>query len=602
MNTEAIRLTDFERHQASDAFRKLEEILSTENIRTVFQPIVSLTDGSVFGYEALSRGPLELESPNDLFALAKKHNLLWELEYLCRRKALENSEQLKLCGCIFLNVSPDIISDPKLKAGMTIEALAKYGINPANIIIEITEKSALLDYRDYKRTIDHYKKQGYFIAIDDAGSGYSGLKLISDVRPHFVKLDMDLIRDVDKDKFKLHLIKSFKDFCGATNIRLIAEGIETQEELETLIGIGVNYGQGFFIQRPSERPSPISDQVTGIIKRLQDWKQALFHQRPSKLPVRYIMRPLSPVSPSTLCSTVAELFTQYPFIAAIPIVQAGKVEGIVTRDKFYAKLGSRYGYSIFYNRDVQRIMGKDPLTVDHQTPLGVVSKLAMSRSAEDVYDSILVTQNGKYYGIVTVKDLLEKYTEMEISYARNQNPLTGLPGNASIQGKLNDCLRDERAFSVIYVDIDNFKPYNDVYGFAAGDKIIQLLANILMDCMMQEYGEAAFVGHIGGDDFVVVIEGSVEQHQLEKTWNNIIALYGEKVANYYTMADLQNGGIRTRNRQGKEEFFIISTLSIACLVVSEGGGYNTMILAERATQIKKKCKAVSGNSCSIEFM
>lgn len=367
-------------------------------------------------------------------------------------------------------MSPDIINDPKLRAGMTIESLSKYGVDPASVVIEITEKSALQDFADYQKTISHYKSQGYLIAIDDAGSGYSGLKLIADVRPHYVKLDMDIIRNVDRDKFKLALIKSFKDFCGATDIKLIAEGIETQAELETLIEIGVHYGQGYYLQRPQAVFMPIGTGVISGIVDMQRKKRMLYQQRPSNLPVSHITRRMDPVAPATPCSIVAEIFTEFPFIAAVPIVsENGKVRGIVTRDKFYAKLGSQYGYSLFYNKAVHKIMGTSPLTADHQTPIDVVSKMAMNRPSSDVYDSIIVTREDKYFGIVTIKDLLEKYTEMEICYARNQNPLTGLPGNATIENRLRDCLSMPRSFSVLYVDIDNFKLYNDVYGFASGD-------------------------------------------------------------------------------------------------------------------------------------
>jgi EAL domain-containing protein (putative c-di-GMP-specific phosphodiesterase class I)/GGDEF domain-containing protein/CBS domain-containing protein len=583
----------------SEAFGKLEKILESESIRTVFQPVISLIDGRILGYEALSRGPEDMESPDVLFSVAKKLNKLWELEYLCRRKALENAERLRLHGCIFLNVSPDIINNPQLRTGMTIEAMSAYGIDPNDVIIEITEKSALEDYKDYIKAVNHYKEQGYFIAIDDAGSGYSGLKVISDIRPHYVKLDMAIIRNVDKDKFKLYLIKSFKDFCGATGIQLIAEGVETQAELETLIEIGVSYAQGYFIQRPSPLPSPIDKGVLYIITEMQDKRRAVFRQRPSTLPVGHISQRMKPVPPDTPCSEVSAIFTEYPFIDAVPVVKDDVVRGIVTRDKFYARLGSQYGYSIFFKRTVDKIMGKAPLTTDHQTPIDVVSKMAMRRPPADVYDSIIVTRNSTYFGIVTVKDLLEKYTEMEISYARNLNPLTGLPGNTSIENRLGECLKMRRAFAVIYVDIDNFKPYNDVYGFAAGDRMIHFLADVLTETGAAHYKDDAFVGHVGGDDFVVIVEGA-DPVRLEGLCNAIICGYREGINAFYTPQDIENGGIIARNRQGQEEHFSISTLSVACVTFGPDSGHDTIELSERASLLKKKCKEIPGDIYLIE--
>ncbi|MFZ5973915.1 MAG: GGDEF domain-containing protein [Bacillota bacterium] len=579
-------------------FDTLKNIILHENVYTVFQPIVSLEDGTVLGHEALSRGPRGIESPDTLFRLARECNKLWELECLCRRKALQNAQKLQLQGSIFLNVSPDIINNPKFKAGFTKETLSRYGIDPEKVIIEITEKSALDDFSDYKKTINHYKEQGYKIAIDDAGSGYSGLKLIADIRPHYVKLDMDIIRNVDKDKFKLALVKSFRDFCGATDIKLVAEGIETSEELETLIEIGVNYAQGYFIQRPNTNPAPISREVGGIIIEMQDKKRLLHHQRPSTLPVCHITRKMAPVSPDTLCSAVADLFTEFPLVSAVPIVENRSVRGLITRDKFYAKLGTQYGYSLFYHKRVAKIMRDVPLIVEYKTPIDVVSKLAMSREPNNVYDSLVVTKNAEYYGIVTVKDLLEKYTEMEINYARHLNPLTGLPGNVSIENKLNECLDSAGDYTVIYVDIDNFKPYNDVYGFASGDRIIQFLSKILVDSVSQDYAGNAFIGHVGGDDFVAVVENRGRE-RLEQLCKKILITYKENIHAFYNPSDIRRGFIIAKNRHGLEEKFMLSTVSLAC-VMSIRSCRTIYELAERAGRLKKCCKQISDNCYLIE--
>ena len=227
----------------------LEDIIKSSDIRSVFQPIVSLRDGSVLGYEALSRGPrgTELESPERLFALAEEHKVLWDLERLCRSKALSAMRDSRTGATLFLNVNPSVIEDEKFQQGVTLDYLKKYDINPENIIFEITEKSAVSNMTEFKQIISNYKDQEYKIAIDDAGAGYSGLNLISDVRPHYLKLDMNLIRDIDRDSVKQALVRSMQEFARITGTFLIAEGIETHAELQTLIHIGVHYGQGYFI-------------------------------------------------------------------------------------------------------------------------------------------------------------------------------------------------------------------------------------------------------------------------------------------------------------------------------------------------------------------
>lgn len=221
--------TEFQKHKSTFvhedvAGKQFMDILNHRDIKTVFQPIVSLKNGSVLGYEALSRGPIGsvLENPSNLFDIARMYGKVWELEFLCRIKALENAVKTIPNACVFLNVDPATINDEKFRKGFTKEFLQKYGISPQNIIFEITEKNAISDFHGFRKTIDNYKDQGYKIAIDDTGSGYSGLTTIAEIHPHYIKLDMNLIRNIDKNGLKSALIKTFYDFCLITDIKLIA--------------------------------------------------------------------------------------------------------------------------------------------------------------------------------------------------------------------------------------------------------------------------------------------------------------------------------------------------------------------------------------------
>jgi len=214
-------------------------IIEEKAIQTVFQPIISLHSGQNYGYEALTRGPVNtvLHNPETLFDLAMKNGKLWELEHLCRANALKQANHLKAEGKLFLNVNPNIMNDPKFKQGFTKEYLSKFHMDSDSIVFEITEREAINNVKDFINTVDHYKKQFYQIAVDDVGSGFSGLNVIADVRPHFIKLDMKLIRDIDKDRTKQLLVRSLNEFANYSQIHIIAEGIETKEEVSTLIDI-----------------------------------------------------------------------------------------------------------------------------------------------------------------------------------------------------------------------------------------------------------------------------------------------------------------------------------------------------------------------------
>ena len=210
-------------------FRILENCLIT----TVFQPIISLRDGAVLGYEALSRGPkqTEFECPTQLLDAAQKFEALFKVEYLFRYKTLETVARIEMPKTLFMNINPNIIHQKEFAEGFTKQYLQQFSIDASRIVFEITEQQTRGSRDDFIKAVLHYKSQGYHIAIDDAGAGYAGLTLISDLHPHYIKLDMELIRNIDRDHIKQALVKSMCEFASLTQTSLIAEGIETEQEL-----------------------------------------------------------------------------------------------------------------------------------------------------------------------------------------------------------------------------------------------------------------------------------------------------------------------------------------------------------------------------------
>lgn len=258
------------RVSAQTDFEILESILERKCIKPVYQPIVSLTDGQTFGFEALSRiADNELKmNIEHMFRTADKMNKSWELETLCRTKALENAAHIEKGKKLFLNVNSNIMHDEKFREGFTKSCLNIYGLDSNDVIFEITERVSVTDNNAFLRSIDHYKIQNYGIAIDDVGAGYSGLNIIADVKPDLIKLDMNLIRGIDKDEIKQLLCKAMADFGKGAGIKLIAEGIETEEELKMLIKLNVDFGQGYFLGVPLET---FNDMVPEKVKMIQKY-------------------------------------------------------------------------------------------------------------------------------------------------------------------------------------------------------------------------------------------------------------------------------------------------------------------------------------------
>jgi len=250
-------------------FNVLKKILDGKHIKPVYQPIVSLIDGQIFGYEALSRISDEKLGLNiqRIFEIADKTKKTWEIETLCREKALQKAVALDPRKKLFINVDPNVIHAEGFRNGFTMECLKEYKLNPSNVIFEVTERVAVTDNDAFLKAIEHYKNQNFSIAIDDVGAGFSGLNVIANVKPNYIKMDMNLIKNIDKDEIKQLLCKAMVDFGKNSGIKLIAEGIETEEELKTLIKLKVDYGQGYYLGFPQETFEELSPEKIEMIAK-----------------------------------------------------------------------------------------------------------------------------------------------------------------------------------------------------------------------------------------------------------------------------------------------------------------------------------------------
>lgn len=582
----AVAADDEQRCQA------LLDVLQNQTITSVLQPIVSLRDGAVFGYEALGRGPAgtPLENPEALIQCALENGRMLELEHLFRRSALRSARQMPTGIRLFLNVNPNIIQDSHFGMGFTKEYLTRFAISAEDIVFEITERESVVNLRGFKQIIEHYKGQNYQISIDDAGAGYSGLNLISDVQPHFIKLDMQLIRGVDKDLTRQALIKSMQEFAALTNTRIIAEGIETEEELATLISFDVPYGQGYFLRRPDPTPRAVDPVALQVIHRENKIKNRFFGARVHKFHVRHICRPGTVVPPHMPIRSVVDLFEKNSKLNGLCVVMGEIPVGALTRNRLHEQLSGRFGFSLFADKAVEAVMDRSFLCVDHQCTIDLVARQAMRRDDAKLYDFVTITREGRYQGVVTVKELLEKSIELEVANARQLNPLSELPGNALIDIELERLVRLGLPRIVLYFDIDNFKAYNDKYGFKNGDRALKRLSSIIKESASED----DFVGHIGGDDFIAVTDTQAAPSVCE----TIISAFNDSVPAFYSADDVQRGYIEGKSRSNIEERFPLMSLTI--VGVKANNFQSSFDLARAAATLKKQCKRISGSNYQLE--
>ena len=234
--------------------RAIDRLIGERLIQPVYQPIVALQNhGEVFGYESLTRtedrtwfpGPLEL------FLFAEQEGLTYSLDRLAREKAIDGCMPLGQEQKLFINVMAQIMEDPSFSPGQTLSLLEQHRLSPHNVVFEITERSSIADFGSVKKALEHYRSQGYQIAIDDVGAGYSSLQSIVELRPDYLKVDRSIIHNIHLDEMKEHILYTLIQLAAKMDISIIAEGIELEEELAKVREMGIAYAQGYLLGRPS---------------------------------------------------------------------------------------------------------------------------------------------------------------------------------------------------------------------------------------------------------------------------------------------------------------------------------------------------------------
>lgn len=327
---------------------EFKEMLHKELFHAVYQPIVSLRTDSVLGWEALARGPAEsyFQNPGVAFSFAEEMGLLFPLENLCRKKALQGVGKLDEGQKLFLNIHPNTINDPHFAGGQTLKIIQGTGIAPHNVVFELTERHNIHDFTTMNRTLEHYRCQGFLVAVDDAGAGFSSLQSIAELRPDFIKMDMSLVRGVNVNSAKRALLETMVAFAEKFNSFIIAEGIEQDEELYTLVNIGVHFGQGFYLGRPVAPPSPPNEEAFDRLIRITASRRnsVLKHA----FPIMEIAEATSSVRKDIHVWEVKETLDGNEDLQGVVVVDEGKPVGLVMRNHLNRHLGSQFGVSLYY--------------------------------------------------------------------------------------------------------------------------------------------------------------------------------------------------------------------------------------------------------------
>jgi diguanylate cyclase (GGDEF)-like protein len=583
--------------EKEDTVSPLEQIIEQRKLNALFQPILDLKTGEFIGFEGLIRGPADspLHSPGTLFAAAERQGLSLEVEMLSRQTVLEAFNKSALPGYLFLNVSPETLTHPSFKNGQTLEFLNKLDINPTRIVIEITENQPTFDFEAMRNALLHYRSMGFKIAIDDLGEGFSSLRLWSELRPEFIKIDMHFVQGVDTDPIKLQFLKSIQSIAESCGTRVIAEGIETEAELKVVRDIGIALGQGYFVARPS--PTPPLRATAETSRVLNSSNIAIFPTNESvhrsQSTAYKLLTYVEPVHPDTANEIIFERFSANKDLRIIPIVKNAAPLGIINRHSFIERYVQPFQRELLGKKPCIELTQGKPLLVERNMPIEELSNFMSEADSRHFADGFIITEHERYLGIATGQDLLRELNQMQLEAARYANPLTLLPGNVPINEHIERLLNARTSFVACYCDLDHFKPFNDVYSYRCGDEMIQLTGRILNWACDPKLD---FIGHIGGDDFILLMQSRDWKARCEQALRS----FQQAASLMFKPEHLEAGGYSSESRDGNVQFHPLTSLSIGVVQIAGGHFESHHEVSAAMADAKKMAKRMRGNSLFIE--
>ncbi len=547
-----------------------EMILS--RIDFAFQPIVNIHTGRVFGVEALLRGWDEAGFPSiqAVFDRAFAERYLYAVDLRLRKAALDKfiSSGLRGVAKLFYNLDNRVLMMEDYSSGNTIRLMEERRLPPSTLCFEISERHEIACFDGPAAALDAYKQQHFRIAVDDFGSGYSGLQLLYHSQPDMVKIDRFFIEGIERDSKKKLFVANIVNMAHIMGIIVIAEGVETESEFFLCREIGCDFAQGHLVQKPVlaveelKLKYPIVESLSGKDKRNRETNREIIYRQLETPNAAGIDDPIV---------SVLERFRSDSNLSYIPVINENREPlGVVREKDLKHYVYSPFGISLLkneaYGGNLHPFLFKAPIAEIHTRVEKIIELYAVNKETEVV----LVTVNGKYHGVLDSRSLIQMLNDKALADARDQNPLSKLPGNNLINGFIADRLdsrEGETAF--LYFDFDHFKPFNDLYGFRQGDRVILLFADLIRE---EGRKNGWFVGHVGGDDFFAGITGpsvdigSVEEHALE-----IVRRFTDDVRAFYGEEDRKAGFILSKSRDGRKKKYPLLCVSSALIHFSRDG-------------------------------
>ena len=530
-----------------------------------FQPIIHTHTGKIYAVEALLRNvqtAAGVSSISDIFDRAFEENTLYHLDIELRYKAIEKFSHIKIEDLkLFYNLDNRIIyHNSNMPSGNTSKILEQFNLKKSTIYFELSEKGTTIEQGAISSMLNKYKTSGYNIAIDDFGIGVSGLKLLYFSEANIIKIDRYFITNIEHDSKKKLFCSSIVDMAHIMGMKVVAEGVESANEFYTCKAIGIDFIQGYLIQKPTTNINEIKPAYNSAIELIQNDRR----NNSSNIIDQGHIQFIEPLHIATSLHDLFIYFKENPKNTFVPIIDdhhhiQGVIYEVDIKQISYSQYGLSLAKNLSYSSNLKKFI-QPALSIEKSW--GIDKTLEMYNMSKENSKGIFVTNANRYCGFIDVNALLSLSYKRNLEIAKNQNPLTKLPGNAQIEEFIFNAFRDinDHHSHMLYFDFNDFKPFNDTYGFRQGDRAILIFSELL-----QKYSPFnSFIAHIGGDDFFVGLKS--------KSFEEVFALadtlqneFSQNVRILYSKEDQRNDYIIAHDRFNERRKFSLLTTSCAIL-------------------------------------
>ncbi|MBB4267990.1 GGDEF domain-containing protein [Roseospira visakhapatnamensis] len=580
-------------------------------LHMVLEPIVGVHSGRTLGVEAVIGNATDLgfASAHDLLDCAaagdpadppRRDSRLAEVEARAHAAAVAVFARMpdRANVKLFLNLDARLLGQAEAIVEALRPVLAAHGV-PANAVVpEISERLAfrmaetLQDATGaargrVERAVSVLRGLSGRLALGNFGAGYASLPLLRVVRPDFVTLDRFFVQDVAGDRDRKLMLNALANMTHLMGIQMVAGGVATVEDYQVMRHAGCDYVQGPLIGGRVADPAQVPmDQEA--VRALNHADQRRLNSDAALIAAK--TQRVDPILMGTSMAAVFERFRHEKDQNFFPVVDAvGEPVGIIRELDLKEYTYSLYGKELLSNRALGRTLDAFVAICPVADVNTKAEKVLEVFSGSDGAECILIVSERKYIGFMSAQSLLRVINEKNLALARDQNPLSKLPGNTMINEYIAECLQDVNSkYIMVYLDFDNFKPFNDKYGYRQGDRAITLFAELLRKQLPR--GDV-FVGHVGGDDFFVGLR-AFRYDQAVDLITSMVRTFERDVESFYDEESRRRGYIVARDREGVERKLPLLSASAAVVQLSRGHAVRTADeIAGVIAGLKKAAKA-----------